>query len=218
MNAVEQIRAEIERLKNDASIGLSEYDAGYENGICDTCDSLLSFIDSLQPSETIGHLQSSCPQPSDDLKCKENGDSFTDIEKYSKVFEDKAKYFTIPDLEKASDEYAYTNWQSDDYHEGASEDIPFDPIGHTKKTFKAGANWQRQQYENGKVHYTSYKSGYFDGRSDEKKQMMKKAISGSVHHALNTHYIEIDQPQLNAILKEFDQDEKVKIIILHDNE
>lgn len=72
--------------------------------------------------------------------------------------------------------------------------------------------------ENGKVHYPSYKSGYFDGRADEKKQMKEKAISGSVHHALNTHYIEIDQPQLNAILKEFDQDEKVKIIILHDNE
>ena len=81
-----------------------------------------------------------------------------------------------------------------------------------------GANWQRQQYENGKVHYPSCKSGYFDGRGDEKKQMKKKAISGSVHHALNTHYLVIDQPQLNAILKEFDQDEKAKVIILHDNE
>lgn len=47
------------------------------------------------------------------------------------------------DLEKASDEYAYTNWESEDYHTGASDGLPFDPIGHTKKTFIAGANWQK---------------------------------------------------------------------------
>ena len=44
------------------------------------------------------------------------------------------------DLEKAAEEYAYMNWQSDDYHEGAAEGLPFDAIGHTEKSFKAGAN------------------------------------------------------------------------------
>ena len=51
------------------------------------------------------------------------------------------------DLEEASEEYAYTNWQSDDYHDGAAEGLPFDAIGHTQKTFKAGAKWQTDQFE-----------------------------------------------------------------------
>lgn len=38
-------------------------------------------------------------------------------------------------------EYSYTNWQSDEYHDGASEGLEFDPIGHTQKTFEAGANY-----------------------------------------------------------------------------
>ena len=39
-----------------------------------------------------------------------------------------------------AEEYAYTNWEDENYHEGAAEGLPFDPIGHTEKTFKAGAN------------------------------------------------------------------------------
>lgn len=49
---VEQIRAEIERLKEENSIGLSEYDAGYCNGVGEICEHLLSFIKS-QPEEPI---------------------------------------------------------------------------------------------------------------------------------------------------------------------
>ena len=55
------------------------------------------------------------------------------------------------DLEQASEEYAYKNWQSDDYHEGASEGFEFDPIGHTQKTFKAGAEWQKEQFEKNRL-------------------------------------------------------------------
>lgn len=49
------------------------------------------------------------------------------------------------ELNKAAEEYAYTNWESEDYHEGASEGMPFDPIGHTEKCFKAGAEWMAGQ-------------------------------------------------------------------------
>ena len=44
---------------------------------------------------------------------------------------------TIKEMAK---EYAYTNWQSDDYHDGAAQGMPFDAIGHTEKTYLAGAN------------------------------------------------------------------------------
>lgn len=46
-NIKDRIHAEIERLKDKISIGLSEYDMGYENGKGEICNDLLAFIDSL---------------------------------------------------------------------------------------------------------------------------------------------------------------------------
>ena len=51
MNTIETIRAEIKRLKEEASIGLSEYDAGHENGICEACNDILSFLDTLEEEQ-----------------------------------------------------------------------------------------------------------------------------------------------------------------------
>ena len=48
--------------------------------------------------------------------------------------------------EKAED-YGYANWQSDEYHDGASEGLEFDPIGHTQNTFEAGANYVLEEIE-----------------------------------------------------------------------
>lgn len=50
-------------------------------------------------------------------------------------------------LYEAAEEYAYTNWESDDYHEGAGEGLPFDAIGYAAKCFKAGAEWMAGQGE-----------------------------------------------------------------------
>lgn len=44
-------------------------------------------------------------------------------------------------IKEKAEEYGYANWQSDEYHDGASEGLDFDPIGHTQKTFEAGANY-----------------------------------------------------------------------------
>ena len=38
-------------------------------------------------------------------------------------------------IKEKAEEYGYANWQSDEYHYGASEGLEFDPIGHTQKTF-----------------------------------------------------------------------------------
>lgn len=45
------------------------------------------------------------------------------------------------DLDKAAEEFAYNNWEDNDYHTGASEGLPFDAIGHTEKCFRAGVGW-----------------------------------------------------------------------------
>jgi hypothetical protein len=51
-------------------------------------------------------------------------------------------------IKEKAEEYGYTNWQSDEYHDGASEGLEFDPIGHTQKTFEAGANYVLEEIEN----------------------------------------------------------------------
>lgn len=50
-------------------------------------------------------------------------------------------------IKELAEEYAYTNWESDDYHEGAAEGLPFDAIGYTKKTYLAGANAMLEEVE-----------------------------------------------------------------------
>ena len=64
MNNVDKIRQEIERLKQMGSIGLNEYDAGFENGRGELCDELLAFIDSL-PED---HFRDSTKMVSEDLE------------------------------------------------------------------------------------------------------------------------------------------------------
>lgn len=50
-------------------------------------------------------------------------------------------------IKEKAEEYGYTNWQSDEYHDGASEGLEFDPIGHTQNTFEAGANYVLDEVE-----------------------------------------------------------------------
>ena len=50
-------------------------------------------------------------------------------------------------IKEKAEEYGYANWQSDEYHDGASEGLEFDPIGHTQKTFEAGANYVLEYIE-----------------------------------------------------------------------
>lgn len=52
MSDKQKIKAEVERLKEENSIGLSEYEAGFCNGVGETCEQLLSFINSL-PKEPV---------------------------------------------------------------------------------------------------------------------------------------------------------------------
>ena len=57
MTQVEQIKAEIERLQAETSIGLSEYSMGYENGRAKVCRLLLKFINSMQKEPVSEDLE-----------------------------------------------------------------------------------------------------------------------------------------------------------------
>lgn len=47
MTDKQKIKAEVERIKEENSIGLSAYDSGFCNGVGETCEKLISFINSL---------------------------------------------------------------------------------------------------------------------------------------------------------------------------
>lgn len=51
-------------------------------------------------------------------------------------------------IKEKAEEYGYANWQSDEYYDGASEGLEFDPIGHTQNTFEAGANYVLEEIDN----------------------------------------------------------------------
>lgn len=82
------------------------------------------------------------------------------------------------DLEKASEDYAYTNWESDDYHEGASEGLPFDAIGHAQKCFIDGAQWQKTQDQ--QTIELAEEHAMLAGMMQEREQMMKNAIDAAI--------------------------------------
>lgn len=60
---------------------------------------------------------------------------------------ENSKRESVKSIREKAEEYGYANWQSDDYHEGASEGLDFDPIGHTQKSFEAGANYVIEEIE-----------------------------------------------------------------------
>lgn len=62
-------------------------------------------------------------------------------------------------IKEKAEEYGYANWQSDEYHDGASEGLEFDPIGHTQKTFEAGANYVLGEIEKMLSKANKYKDG-----------------------------------------------------------
>jgi len=139
------------------------------------------------------------------------------------------------DLKEASEKYAYTNWQSDDYHDGAAEGLPFDAIGHTQKTFKAGAKWKEEQFEKKLLKHcdsitneqAELESGFIDqhlnkhqrmptfldaieyGMQLQKEQMMARAFP-----------VEIDSSRsdgrciLGGNFARFETGDKVKVIVI----
>lgn len=129
MSNIEKIKAEIERLKQMGSIGLNEYDAGFENGRGELCDELLAFIDSL-PEETC----------KDSLQvqetCKENPDSFTDepkkmsVDEAMKYIDEKiaktraSKSWELVDIDKFMDEIRGRELDDLEDFDSMPEEIP----------------------------------------------------------------------------------------------
>ena len=77
-------------------------------------------------------------------------------------------------IKEMAEEYAYTNWQSDDYHEGAAEGLPFDAIGHTERTYMAGASAVLEEIE--KEIMRSFLED-FNGMTEHDREIAQGAIA-----------------------------------------
>lgn len=143
------------------------------------------------------------------------------------------------ELEEVAGEYAYTNWQSDDYHDGAADGLPFDAIGHTKKTFIAGAQWQKEQFEKNRLKHCNsitneqaeLEQGFIDQHLDkyqrmptfldaieygmrlQKQQMMKDAEEAEITNKPND-YGEYMPRVIVPVSCSYKEGEKVKVIII----
>lgn len=142
------------------------------------------------------------------------------------------------ELEEVAEEYAYTNWQSDDYHDGAADGLPFDAIGHTKKTFIAGAQWQKEQFEKNRLKHCNsitnkqaeLEQGFIDQHLDkyqrmptfldaieygmrlQKQQMMAKAADMVVGYWMpNGLMLTVDETE-NCY--NIDEGDRVKVIVI----
>ena len=77
-------------------------------------------------------------------------------------------------IKERAEEYGYVNWQSDDYHEGASEGLYFDPIGHTQKSFEAGANYVLDKIEEFQKLFSTCMNAHANGYLESVIEQLKK--------------------------------------------
>ena len=77
-------------------------------------------------------------------------------------------------IKEKAEEYGYTNWQSDEYHDGASKGLEFDAIGHTQKTFEAGANYVLEQIVEFQRIFRNSMNHYADGYLRSMIEQLKK--------------------------------------------
>lgn len=84
--------------------------------------------------------------------------------------------------------------------------------GYTAYSFKAGAEWHKQAMKD--VLQTEYEKGRFDMR----EEMMKGAVDATVHKRLYSKYIkERDYESLSKALENFEEHDRVKIIIVKED-
>lgn len=127
---------------------------------------------------------------------------------------------TSVDLEKAAKNYT-----------DSSEWLIGENLEHIEAAYIAGANWQKEKDERiyrdfydarnqGDASFLdllAYREGHRDGMDEQKEQMMKEAVCGIVHHYESVHWIVTDQGELSVRLKQFRQDEKVRLVIIKED-
>lgn len=124
-----------------------------------------------------------------------------------------SKPYLPSNIDDAAEEYAYNNWEDNDYHTGASEGLPFDAIGHTEKCFKAGAEWQREQ--DSETIELAEDHAILAGMMKERKQMLKDAVDGEVVSDLKgVNYVR----SMSKISDDLRFGKKVKLIIIKKEE
>lgn len=135
MSKAEKIKAEIDRLQSSTLDENSNFKSQYDQGIFDGLSLLENFIDSLeQPiKRTPADIEAAMQE------VKEKSKLFTEAHKDDVVSND-----TIDDLEEAACEYA----------DGENPTCPCEEC--LIKTFKAGAQWQKEQMIDKAFKYIDY--------------------------------------------------------------
>ena len=73
------------------------------------------------------------------------------------------------------------------------------------------AQWQKEK--DAELIEIAYNDGITIGKTKQKEQMMEGAVEGKVSYYADVHYVITNESQLSARLKQFQDGDKVKIII-----
>ena len=200
MSIIEQIKAEIKRLKEYTVKcgypGQNEYADGNKEGRNFICDKLLSFLSTIEEkSEKLINqkelnVTDFCkPIDPDIAQC---------IADYSWEMLGEDEKSVTNDLEEATEKYVST--LCDEADKGLRIDTTLE------SAFKAGAVWQKEQ--NDKDFFEKITAAYQLGLADKEKQMMSEVVEGSITSANGVFGYDV------AAFK-FDDDHKYTILLSH---
>ena len=128
---------------------------------------------------------------------------------YSK--EDVEEVYLSRGLEEAADRYALS--VEGDY--AWSDGPDHFNFGDLTDAFVAGAKWQEEQDKKEQADLLTIVA--LDTAQRVKEQLMKDAVDGTVHHCATVHYVSTDDGQLPEKLKQFQDGDKVKVIVIKED-
>ena len=196
MELIEQIKAEIERLQAKTSIGLNEYDMGYENGKVEVCGLLLSFINSL-PQEEVGEdLEETLPG-TEQYAEQIAGRDYVPVD-WVETLDEYGKWKIVQAEPVSEDLEKELNNQMDSIYPLPEEDDFDDPCYSESNAIKSQRN--------------GFKKGFEVGANWQKEQMMVKAIDGEVGYwTIRGLFVNMEMPS------ELEEGDKVKLVIVKED-
>ena len=213
---IQAIKAEIERQIAEHEDWSSFYHSrgkhsDFEKGAIFALDRMLHFIDNLCGEKSARQRLAEWS------KTPEGRESYEKVAEEMRQVTDECGGSEIQkDLDEAAEKYSRENpILPEQCNDG---EIP-DFVKATKEVYKAGANWQKEQYHffneawADNMQYQLDRN-YENGKQAMKDQMMKEAVDGEVDFEyFGYKVIRPDLKQLDTLLESMNHGDKVRIIV-----
>ena len=215
MNIIEQIKAEIERLKVEHQTPTfkgDEYEEGGVNGYQLALNKVLYFLDTLQ-EKSEKPINPVCEGLEEEIK-RCIYEPFFDLN--GVAIKGATDYISVEDVANLARHFYEFGRQN----EAVTDSVKFEEGFKTGR--EVGAREQKEQMMKSPLVSVGYMASeelqrinYENGRKDMKEQMMKEAVEGKVDEkTFGYKTIRPDLKQLDTILESLSEGDKVRIVIV----